>query len=671
MMAWWSASLAALEAEGLVSTLDTAVIWLLEALLRVTLDGGLVALPVWLACRYVPSLPASARAWLWWCVSLKLLLSLSATPLLSIPVLPAAWTTMSATGSLSGSLASRDRAARTPLTPTLGTTSPDARSGRHSISGGAPQAARGGQPERIPATNAGVAPTAATRISTLLWNLLRLATAAWGAAIGIQFVLLLCDAVRLHRLVRRAGASTPAIADEHEDLAKDLGLKTIPALRESADVTAPQVVGLLRPTVLLPAGTATLLSPSERTMVLCHELAHVRRRDLVLGWIPALAERLLVWHPLARLCAGEYVLAREAACDALVLRTLDAPPRDYGRLLVRLGVHTPAARIAAAGTSPTVHLLRRRLHMLQQASLSPRAVTGIVLTAALVALVPLRLVAVPIAADTMENALTESAATAATARLAPVEAVVEMPATPQRERGRDERRERLKEHTWIYFYPGSDSVTMHGDTDDIEMARRLRGEPGRAFFVFRQEGEVYTISDGPTLARIGEIFEPQRRLGERQGELGARQGALGIEQGRLGMRQGRLGMQQGEFGGRQAELSAQLAEIEARRQRVAIERLRQGDSRREASERAEEEARARTLGIERQLRELEARHEALSVEQEALGREQEALGRQQETLGVEQERLGEQQERIARSTERELAELLERAIASGIAKAVK
>ena len=73
-------------------------------------------------------------------------------------------------------------------------------------------------------------------------------------------------------------------------------------------------------------------------MALAHELMHVRRRDVLLGCIPALAERLYFFHPLARLAAREYVIAREAACDAAVVRALDVPADDYGRLLLRLGV---------------------------------------------------------------------------------------------------------------------------------------------------------------------------------------------------------------------------------------------------------------------------------------------------------------------------------------------
>ena len=78
-------------------------------------------------------------------------------------------------------------------------------------------------------------------------------------------------------------------------------------------------------------------------MAICHELVHLRRGDLWLGCVPALAERLFFFHPLAHVAAREDPLAREAACDAAVLRAMDATPQDYGRLLLALGV-SPLAR---------------------------------------------------------------------------------------------------------------------------------------------------------------------------------------------------------------------------------------------------------------------------------------------------------------------------------------
>jgi hypothetical protein len=106
-----------------------------------------------------------------------------------------------------------------------------------------------------------------------------------------------------------------------------------------------------------------------------------------------LASRLFFFHPLAHLATREYLLAREAACDAIVLQTLQAEPAPYGRLLLRLGAMKPQSALAAGGTSATASGLKRRLEMLNRASFTvPAAHRWLIAGAVSLALVPLDLV---------------------------------------------------------------------------------------------------------------------------------------------------------------------------------------------------------------------------------------------------------------------------------------
>jgi hypothetical protein len=124
-------------------------------------------------------------------------------------------------------------------------------------------------------------------------------------------------------------------------------------------------------------------------------MMHIRRRDLALGWVPACAERLFFFHPFARLAAREYLTAREAACDAAVVRALGVAPVDYGRLLMRLGVDAGMPALAAGGAPFSTSSLKRRLHMLEHhgsSEVSRRWRWAIASAAALV-IVPIQLVA--------------------------------------------------------------------------------------------------------------------------------------------------------------------------------------------------------------------------------------------------------------------------------------
>ena len=93
----------------------------------------------------------------------------------------------------------------------------------------------------------------------------------------------------------------------------------MPRVRVSEDIGTPLVTGMFHPIIMLPAGGFEALSEREQRLALCHELTHIKRKDLWLGCVPAVAERVFFFHPLVHLAAREYALCREAACDAHVL----------------------------------------------------------------------------------------------------------------------------------------------------------------------------------------------------------------------------------------------------------------------------------------------------------------------------------------------------------------
>ena len=154
----------------------------------------------------------------------------------------------------------------------------------------------------------------------------------------------------------------------------------------------------MRPVVLLPSGRLDALTDRQWQMALCHELVHLKRANLWLGCVPALAERVFFFHPLVHLASREYALSREAACDAAVMETLDAAPQEYGRLLLSLGVSHPRTGFAAAGGAWSFLSLKRRIAMLQDVSARSNRSRVIAFGAvglAVAAMVPMQLAARP------------------------------------------------------------------------------------------------------------------------------------------------------------------------------------------------------------------------------------------------------------------------------------
>ena len=405
------------------------------------------------------------------------------------------------------------------------------------------------------------------------------------AGLGVMFVRVR----KTRRIVTRAQLVDVDLLRVVRELCVQVGVRRTIDARWSSAIDAPMIVGLLRPAILLPAGRFETLSIAGQRMAICHELVHLRRGDLWLGCVPALAERLFFFHPLAILAAREYLLAREAACDRAVLRLLDAAPQDYGRLLLALGVSPMRAGLAAAGSSRSFSTLKRRIAMLGHRSPSSMSRVGgwLLAGAAVCALVPIQLTARPgtvspkvlpphlkawpWAAKAEEPASTAAAPVAATAQ-----------AKEPAHKANDERLE------FVLVNRDRHGVTMSGSWQDAErLKRQYRDE--RVLW-FRHGGKAYVVKDAGALDEAERINRPVAEIGAKQGEIGAKQGAIGARQGAVGARQGEIGARQGAIGAKQGAIGAQ-----AGRARRAIDR--QADRR--GTARGRRRARAAGEGDER------------------------------------------------------------------------
>ncbi len=206
-------------------------------------------------------------------------------------------------------------------------------------------------PGLVPASSGAAA--APALLPALGWLAL---AAVWLA--GIAFVLTRAITAELAaRRHARTGLAAPARAAAIlVELAARLRVRA-PRLVVTRAATGPYVVGVLRPTIVIPV--ALVDEPPLLQAALAHELAHVRRFDVLARVIQLVAHALLWWWPIVRLANRRLELAREQACDAWALEHTDLARPAYARLLVRMAalplVATPAlaapraldARVAA------------------------------------------------------------------------------------------------------------------------------------------------------------------------------------------------------------------------------------------------------------------------------------------------------------------------------------
>ena len=126
-----------------------------------------------------------------------------------------------------------------------------------------------------------------------------------------------------------------------------MGLKRPPELRTSHDARTPFLFGLLRPVITLPMMPAESVTSDELDTVLTHELAHVKRRDLLWNLLPAMAEATFFFHPFVWLSRREWRLAQEIATDELEITSSNLGIARYAGAIVDL-----VAKSAHNQTSP-------------------------------------------------------------------------------------------------------------------------------------------------------------------------------------------------------------------------------------------------------------------------------------------------------------------------------
>ncbi len=184
-------------------------------------------------------------------------------------------------------------------------------------------------------------------LATITWRAWLLL--AWLAVVFWQFARLLCQRLRLARLLRR---STPADKDITEivvELAGQLGLRQVPTVVSVAADCPVFVCGIWWSWLVLPSRLMALLDQRRRRQVVLHELAHIKRHDLAWGWPVEIVRIVYFFHPLVYWVAYQLGLERELACDQLAMVHSGHPPADYAQTLIQVISHTSeSAAIQAA-----------------------------------------------------------------------------------------------------------------------------------------------------------------------------------------------------------------------------------------------------------------------------------------------------------------------------------
>jgi len=175
-----------------------------------------------------------------------------------------------------------------------------------------------------------VIPTAARGELSVATKLL----VAWSAVAALLAGWLLLGAFAVRRIVSRAlTLNDESWLSPMYDVADRLDLDHAPRLVMSSAIEMPFACGILRPTIVLPA-SAEQWTDERRRVVLFHELAHIRRRDLLGHTLGRIVCAFYWFHPLVWSAAKHLRAESERACDDLVLACGGARASAYANHLL-------------------------------------------------------------------------------------------------------------------------------------------------------------------------------------------------------------------------------------------------------------------------------------------------------------------------------------------------
>ena len=434
-----------------------------------------------------------------------------------------------------------------------------------------------------------------------------------------------------HRAKRIEDARLAAIFREET---RKIGLGRVPRVAESAALSVPVAMRVVRPLVLLPPGWENWSEPELRA-VFAHELSHIARRDVLTQALAKIHRAIFWFSPLGWWLDRTIVELAEQASDDAALRA-GADRTGYAEVLLNFlrAIKTGQGRVRweAVSMAQGTRSARRLERILSGARLSARVGRKSLATVA-IAVVPLVFLTAGVEPTFSAQsqtppppALPAPPAPPASAMQAPVVAsvppppnavgaqnlptapapapmpapasgvvapvIAPAPAAPpalagapfpvMAGPGQSEESE-----TWYsssdcsngnaFAIVSGNKITMQcGSDSDFGLVQKLHEKTKGDFIWFRKSGHTYIVSDPETVQRAMAAFAPIQALARQQAELGREQAALGAKQAALGMQQAesRLMLPHFDFSAEIREMDKQMRAFDTSAEQKDIDHYR-------------------------------------------------------------------------------------------------
>ena len=471
------------------------------------------------------------------------------------------------------------------------------------------------------------------------------------------------------------------------------GLSFPPRATESEFISVPLTMGALRSTILLPSGWREW-DDAKLDAVIAHEVSHVARRDALSQRLSLLHRAIFWFSPLAWWLDRHLADLAEQASDEAAL-ACGADRKTYARTLLGFfeALQTAPGRVwwqgvSMAKTGQAEQRIERILSWKGSVAMHLKKSIAFAVVAFAIPVVYLAASVHPANAHPQSAAPAQARAPASSspaatpepapapeadtpaeptiapnggvagpppvpaiapiAPISPVAPVEPVPPEGSSHRGFSYHYGFDDEDRFVIVSGKTNSLTMSGSSEDARHVEKLRKNIQGDFIWFQRDEKSYVIRDQATIDRAKKLWEPQEELGKKQEELGKQQEALGKQQQELGAKMEQIRVNVPDM---TAELEKLKAELKQLSSGATVEQVGH---------------------IQSEIGELQSKIGNLQShagdQQGKIGEEMGALGAKQGKLGQQQGELGRQQGELAREATRQMKQLLDEAIAKGIAQ---
>lgn len=139
-------------------------------------------------------------------------------------------------------------------------------------------------------------------------------------------------------------------------------------LVQTEKVISPSLIGFMRPIILLPKDIEKILPVNKLNYIFIHELAHLKRGDVVTNWIILILRTLHWFNPTIQYGLGKMCEDMEISCDSLALSYInDNETKEYGLAILTLAekISTYARLPGMASVVNSKSKMKRRIIMIK------------------------------------------------------------------------------------------------------------------------------------------------------------------------------------------------------------------------------------------------------------------------------------------------------------------